>query len=1155
MRRLVLLPGARMALRLLLTLLLLCLWSLSLSIIGAQAVAASTSARPWMNRSLSPDQRADLLLAQMTLDEKIAMLHGWSGGSYVGYIPANTRLGIPALGLEDGPAGVADGMTGVTAFPAPEALAASWDTSLMRQYGQDLGNEEWGKGANVALAPTVNILRNPQWGRSFETLGEDPYLTAMLASADIQGIQSQHVIATVKHYAANNQEYHRTTVSANVDERTLHEIYLPAFEYAVRQAGVGAVMCSYNKVNNVYACENPYLLDTTLKGTFGFAGFVMSDWGATHSTVPAITAGLDMEMPDSTYFGNALKQAVLSGQVSMATIDEAVHRILRTMFAIGLFDYPTTGSPSATVTNAQHAQFARQAAEAGTVLLKNDGQLLPLDPSKIHSIAVIGPDASVAPQATGGGSAHVIPPYVVTPLQGITQRAGSGVTVRYAQGITTTGTLPPIEAQYLTPPSGSGQGLLGEYFTNMTLSGSPVLTRVDSQINFDWNGQSPGPGVPATQWSARWTGTLTPPVSGTYTFSLTSDDGSRLYINNQLLIDNWRDQATTTETASIQLTAGQPYAIRVEYYQNGGASNVALGWSIPGQENTLLSQAVELARSSDVAIVFVNDVESEGSDRSSLELPGAQDQLIEAVAQANPRTIVVLNTGGPVLMPWVDQVPALLEAWYPGQEDGNAIAAVLFGDVNPSGKLPMTFPRSASDLPASTPAQYPGINDQADYSEGVFVGYRYYDERGITPLFPFGYGLSYTTFRYSHLRVTPTQADYRSRIAVDLDVTNTGRRAGAEVVQLYVGMPSTNVPEPPRQLKGFQKVFLQPGQTKHVHFELNPRDLSYWDVHAHSWVVQDGSYSVQVGSSSRDIRLRGSFTVRVTNGPRYVSVQAPALLAGGGSATVTTSFTNGGDLTAHALRLELQAPQGWQARPEGTSTFATVEAGQTVQVRWQVTAPPGASPGSYALQASARFVSADGPGHVQASTSLTVPYPSLAAAYNNVGISDDSNPSAGNFDGGGYSYSAQALAAVGLTPGATVVHDGVTFTWPNVPPGQPDNVSAQGQVIAFSAQGTKLAFLGAAAFGTQSGTLTIVYSDGSQQQATLTLADWYANQPAPGDELLATADHWNRPPGDTLGPHAVSIYYTALPLQAGKSVAYLILPTNSNLHLFAAAAS
>ncbi|WP_376796432.1 glycoside hydrolase family 3 C-terminal domain-containing protein [Thermogemmatispora sp.] len=1153
MRRLFLWQSARTALTLGLLLLLLLLNSLAVQS-GQTAAAASTQARPWMNRALSPDRRADLLLAQMTLDEKIAMLHGWSGGSYVGYIPANARLGIPALGLEDGPAGVADGMTGVTAFPAPEALAASWDPTLARLYGQALGSEEWGKGANVALAPTVNILRNPQWGRSFETLGEDPYLTGTLASADIQGIQSQHVIATVKHYAANNQEYHRTTVSANVDERTLHEIYLPAFEAAVRQGGVGAVMCSYNKVNSVYACENPYLLSTTLKGTFDFPGFVMSDWGATHSTVPAITAGLDMEMPDSTYFGSALKQAVLDGQVSMATIDEAVHRILRSMFAIGLFDYPTTGSPSATVTNAQHAQLARQAAEAGTVLLKNSGQLLPLDASKLHSIAVIGPDASVAPQATGGGSAHVIPPYVVTPLQGISERAGSGVTVRYAQGITTTGTLPPIEAQYLQPPSGDGQGLQGEYFSNMTLSGSPVLTRLDSQINFDWNGQSPGPGVPATQWSARWTGRLTPPVSGTYTFSLTSDDGSRLYLNNQLLIDNWRDQATTTETATVQLTAGQSYAIRVEYYQNGGASNLALGWSIPGQENALLNQAVELARSSDVAIVFVNDVESEGSDRSSLELPGAQDQLIAAVAQANPHTIVVLNTGGPVLMPWVDQVPALLEAWYPGQEDGNAIAAVLFGDVNPSGKLPMTFPRSASDLPASTPAQYPGLNDQADYSEGVFVGYRYYDARGITPLFPFGYGLSYTTFRYSHLRVSPTQADYRSRISVDLDVTNTGRRAGAEVVQLYLGIPSTNVAEPPRQLKGFQKVFLQPGQTRHVHFELAPRDLSYWDVQAHGWVVQDGRYSVQVGSSSRDIRLQASFTVRRTNGPRYVSLQGPSLLAAGASAPVTTRFTNGGDLPVSALRLRLQGPAGWQVQALSPTSFGRVAAGGTVETRWQVRAPAGASAGRYSLQASASFVSADGPETLHGSTSLTVPYSSLAAAYNNVGISDDSNPGAGNFDGGGYSYSAQALTAVGLTPGATVVHAGLTFTWPAVPPGQPDNVSAQGQALAVSAQGSRLAFLGAAAFGTQSGTLTIIYSDGTSQQATLTLADWYANQPAAGDELLATADHWNRPPGDTLGPHAVSVYYTQVPLQAGKQIAYLLLPTNGNLHLFALAA-
>ena len=689
-----------------LSLLIVILLLFSPSFTLRQAFAATRVARPWMDPTLSPDARADLLLAQMTLDEKITMLHGTSlgleVGGYVGQIPANTRLGIPALNLQDGAAGVAGAMTGVTAFPAPVAGAASWDTSLMYQYGQALATEMSGKGANIALAPTVNILRVPQWGRSFESFGEDPYLNSQLGVADIQGIQSQHIMATVKHFAANNQETDRMSVSAQVDERTLQEIYLPAFHAAVQQANVGAFMCSYNKVNTIYACQQPYLLHDVLDTQWNFPGFVMSDWYATHAVYESANAGLDMEMPLGLYYGPVPIEAELAlGNITMATINGMVHRILRTMFAIGLFDYPTTGSPSNNVASSVHAQFALQEAEQGTVLLKNDQNILPLDSSKIKSIAVIGADASTSPMVVGGGSASVKTPYVITPLQGIQKRAGSSITVQYADG------------------------------------------------------------------------------------------------SNQ-------------------------------------------------------SQTTQVASSADVAIVFVNDTEAEGSDRSNLSLPNNQDQLIQTVAQANPHTIVVLNTGAPVLMPWVDQVPGIVEAWYPGQEDGNAIAAILFGDINPSGKLPMTFPKQASDVPANTPQQYPGVNDVAQYSEGVFVGYRYYDANHITPLFPFGHGLSYTTFSYSNLSVTPASGT----ISVSLDVANTGSRAGAEVVQLYVGIPSSaSIPEPPKQLKGFLKVPLSPGQTSHVTFSLPTSALAYWDVNTHGWVVQKGTYQIMLGSSSSDIRL------------------------------------------------------------------------------------------------------------------------------------------------------------------------------------------------------------------------------------------------------------------------------------------------------------
>jgi beta-glucosidase len=697
---------------------------LALAVLVAVGYVTSTlivrthNSRPWMNISLSPNQRANLLSDRMTLDEKISLLHGSPGSAYVGYIPGNTRLGIPALYLEDGPAGVADGMTGVTQLPAPVAGAASWDPSLMKRYGQVIGSEEAGKGVNITLAPTINIVRDPRWGRAFESLGEDPYLTGQMAAAEIRGIQRRGEIAQVKHWAVYNQETNRNTPAddAIVSDRAMQEIYLPAFQDAIDQGQVGSVMCSYSSINGAYACQNPYL-DRVLRSQFQFPGFTTSDWYATHSTILSSTHGLDMQMPDDSYYGAVLKAAVLSGRVSMATLNQHVSNILRTMFALGLFDHQRTGSPSATVTSPQHTQVALQTAEEGTVLLKNDTSVLPLDASKIHSLAVIGDDAGPDALTAGGGSARVRAPYIVTPYQGIARRAGSGVHVQYAQGV-------------------AGHG-------------SP----------------------------------------------------------------------------------------------------------------SLLDQAVRLAKASDVAIVFASNFESEFADLTNIDLSVQQNQLIASVAAANPNTIVVLNTGSAVTMPWVDAVKGIVEGWYPGQEDGNAIAAVLFGDVDPSGKLPVTFPKSLSDVPASSPQQWPGLNSQVQYAEGVLVGYRWYDAKQIAPLFPFGYGLSYTTFSFSNLTVTPQLASDKSTITVDVDVANTGSRAGAEVVQLYLGDPATTG-EPPGQLEGFQKMMLQPGERQHIHFTLQPRDLSCWSEQANGWVVAHGTYQVLIGGSSSNLPLQGSFNLR-----------------------------------------------------------------------------------------------------------------------------------------------------------------------------------------------------------------------------------------------------------------------------------------------------
>lgn len=679
----------------------------------AAASQSKTASRPWMHRSLTPERRADLLLRAMTLDEKITMVHGVDPRpipGYVGFVSANTRLGIPELRLADGRAGVGNGAKDVTLLPAPIAAAASWDTNLLRKFGEVLGNEEWRKGTNVALAPSIDVVRVPEWGRTFESYGEDPYFNGQMAVAEIRGIQSQGPIADANMYLTMNQENNRFKEDSIVDRRTLHEIYLPPFEAAIEQGHVGTIMCAYVKTNGSYSCENPYLLKTLLRKQLHFQGWVMSDWGATHSTVASANGGLDQEMPDAKYYGAALKAVVASGQVSMATLDEHVMRILASMFRFGLFDKPQSGTWDSHVRTPEHAAFSLHAAEQGTVLLKNAKGLLPLSDSE--SVAVIGAAGGAKPKASGGGSSGMIAPYVITPVDGIRKRVAGRAKVSY-------------------------------------------------------------------------------------------DDGS--------------DRA----------------------------------------------KAAEVAKAAKVAIVFVNTNDSEGRDRPNLELPDHQDELVEAVATANPNTIVVLNTGGPVLMPWVDKISGLIEAWYPGQEDGTAVAAILYGDANPSGKLPLTFPGSADEIPTSTAAQWPGVNGNSTYSEKLDVGYRWYDAHHVQPLFPFGFGLSYTTFKLSHLRVTPAQINLMNsmtNVQVDLQVKNTGKRDGAEVVQVYVEQPEQNG-EPPRQLRAFTKVDLQAGQSQSVHLNLEPRSFSIYDPVLHGWKVPSGKYNILVGTSSRDLPLQSEVDV------------------------------------------------------------------------------------------------------------------------------------------------------------------------------------------------------------------------------------------------------------------------------------------------------
>jgi beta-glucosidase len=826
------------------------------AVTAAPAAQAVSTACPWVGSSAPIPDRVSELMSKMSLAQEVGMMTGSSGAGYVGFTPAIGSLCIPAMNLQDGPAGVGDQLGNVTQLPAPVDVAATWDSSAEQTYGQVIGAEQAAKGTTVDLGPTINIDRDPRWGRAFESIGEDPYLNGQLGAADIRGVQSTGTMAQVKHFAVYNQETNRNTPQddAIVSDQALQEVYLPAFQTAVGQGAASSVMCSYSTINGTPACQNK-LLNTVLRQEFGFTGFITSDWGATQSTVDSANAGLNQDMPGGDgYYGSALQSAVTSGQVSQSTIDTAVSQILTGMFAFGLFDKAPAGSTAESATNATDQADSTLLAEEGTVLLKNSGNVLPLAKTSGSSIAVLGNSES-----GGGGSASVYPSgTVVSPQAGIAAAAGSGVNVQYAQGSTTNSTLADIPASALTPSSGSGNGLTGQYFNNMTLSGAPVTTANAPSMDMNWNGASPIAGVNADQWSAKFTGKLTVPATGLYTIASTSDDGSKITINNQLLVNQWHDQAATTGSGSIYLTAGQPVPIEVDYYQNSGGSSLKLQWTPANYTDSNIAAAVALAKSSSTAVVFASNYEQEGNDLSDIELSGDQNQLIADVAAANPNTIVVLNTGSAVTMPWLSKVKGVLEAWYPGQTEGTAIANVLFGNYDPSGHLTVTFPTSLAQVPATTGAQWPGVNGQVQYSEGVDVGYRWYQSKGITPLFPFGYGLSYTSFSFSNLHISNLPKG--GAATVTATVTNTGKSAGADVAQLYVTDPSASG-QPPRSLQGFARVNLNPGQSQTVSFPVTQQSLRYWNSTSNAWATSTGGYGISVGDSSVSLPLTGTLQV------------------------------------------------------------------------------------------------------------------------------------------------------------------------------------------------------------------------------------------------------------------------------------------------------
>ena len=883
---------------------------------GPVGVAADC---PWLNPHLPVATRVSLILRKMTVADEINLVEGHGVRPYVGDIPQNVALCLPSVGLEDGPNGVGDGLTGVTQLPSGASLAATFSRTLAYRYGQVIGAEQASKGSTVDLGPTVNIDRDPRWGREFESLSEDPHLTGELAAAEIRGIQSQGTIAQVKHFDAYNQETNRNTSKDQVivSERALHEIYMPAFRTAIRSGQVGSLMCAYSIVNGHYSCQNPQLLTGVLRREWDFRGFVTTDWFALHSLSGA-EAGTDLEEPFDRFFGAPLRKAVTQGTISRAVLNTMVARILHALFRFGVFDHPRHVSIDAVATTPAHQAISTRIAEAGTVLLKNEGHLLPL--SRAAKIAVIGPAASAQVSYGGGGSAHVIPSATISPLAGIEALAGTAA-VRYVQGLPADSQLTPIPAADLTPSySGTHRG-------------------------------------------ASYSATLRPPQTGTYIIGFTNGchcfSVASVSIDGRTLINDPGTPPTETYSAAIHLDRGQTYRLTVtgptpmmmgpvpkklkqklKKLMGTAAAANKLVWATPATVRADIRKAVQAARAAQVAVVVVaDDTETEGADRPDLHLPSAQDALVSAVARANPHTVLVVQAGAPIAMPWLDRVPAILDTWYPGQTDGAALANVLFGKVDPSGHLPVSFPARLAQVPAAAPARFPGIGGKVHYSEGLLVGYRWYDARHIKPMFPFGFGLSYTHFRFTDLHLSGQRVDGVSPIEVSARVSNVGAVAGTDVAQLYLGLPSASG-EPPRKLVDFRRVTLGPGQSELVHFIITPRQQWWW-THG-GWNETAGNYRVYVGDSSAlaNLPLTARYTMVNSIGNRRVTVSAPKVLKPGVRTLVRVMLSAGGNEALHEVRLRLRAPGNWRVETIGTAVYPVLASNEAAVAKFAVTPPP-----------------------------------------------------------------------------------------------------------------------------------------------------------------------------------------------------------------------
>ncbi|HEX7946684.1 MAG TPA: glycoside hydrolase family 3 C-terminal domain-containing protein [Phenylobacterium sp.] len=802
------------------------------------------------------DSRVADLLARLTMEEKVRLLAGASSFS----LHAIERLGIPALNMTDGPTGVRS-IKGVpaTVFPVGVAVAATWSPDTAKAVAAAIAREAQALGDHVVLAPTINIMRIPTWGRNFETYSEDPYLAGVMGVAYVEGLQGEGIGASLKHYAANNQELERFRVDARVDERTLREIYLAAFERVVKTADPWTVMASYNKLNGTYASEHRGLLTDILKDEWGYEGMVVSDWTAVRSTAPAANAGLDLEMPGpAKWFGEKLLVAIQTGEVSVAQVEDNARRVLRLIVRAGLMD--EAPRPAGELRTPRHRAIAMDAACEAMTLLKNDGDLLPLS-RELKTVALIGPNA-VRPMLQGGGSSQVVTDSTATLGDGLRALLGPDVTVVEAQGADNDAVPPPADRRQFSPTEArDAEGLKAEYFAGPDFAGDPTSAGIERHL-VRWVAGAMAAAKRPPYGSFRWSGWFWPPASGVYEFSLRSTGVGHLSLDGAPLITPNLDakadrldvmgSLVPRRLATATLEAGRGYPIQLDYVPDRpNFDYVAIGVRPP---QAPMAEAVDAAKGADAVILVLGSgslTEAEGYDRADMALPGAQDELARAVLAANPNTVVVLNTGSPFALPWIDQARAVLQMWLPGETGPDALAAVLFGDREPGGRLPISWPRAFGDHLAHRIEPDPLV---CDYAEGLAVGYRWFDQAEVAPLFPFGHGLTYTSFNLSDLSA-PAAGVAGQPVTVEVRVANAGQVAGAEVVQLYVAPLSPRLPRPPKELKAFAKVRLAPGEARRVTLELEPNAFAAWDLEAKGWVVDAGDYDLLVGRSAGDIAL------------------------------------------------------------------------------------------------------------------------------------------------------------------------------------------------------------------------------------------------------------------------------------------------------------